>query len=606
MGGGRMTISLRPYQQRAIDAIRSRLAAGVKRILIVGPTGCGKTTIFAYIAEAAFARSKRVLIIAHRRELLKAPLCRFMRAGITPSSVGVILAGVPAGPTKAILGPLEQADDDMIWHCMARRRPDALGQIASIDTIRNRAKPPADIVIRDEAHRALSASDMKVADAYPDAVFLGLTASPVRLDGKSLGTFYEEMITVATYADLSRDGFLVEPRVLTVPAQELPDLARVRLVGGDYDSVELGNACDTPGLTGSVTEHWLRHAGGVPTIGFAVNRQHSMNIVDRFRAAGVSAAHVDALTPTAERDAAFKSLCNGTLKVLMNVGVAEEGIDLPPCACVIMARPSASLRVFLQQAGRGSRPYPGKSTYLILDHAGNVITHGWPSRINFLPEVLHNPRSKSSVSAAPAKTCPQCFACVPASCPVCPECSWEFVAKPRGEIEEQEGHLVEVCAPSESDLRNSWSAIVAQCLAGGYAPGWCLARWSEQYPGTRPPAGCVPPSAEDCAKVKNERALVLDEYLAKALVHGYRAGWIKNSFRARTGHWPTNDMFMKCRSIEVVRGLLAGLGAVLRLGRGAVEMRAEQMAPTAKPVPEQPKPHPVANDTELVEYDLGA
>lgn len=560
-----MTISLRPYQAKAKDQARARLACGIRRLLVCAPTGAGKTVLFASIVLSAVAKGSRVLILAHRRELLKQPFCKFIRAGLDPNLVGVVLAGVEAGPSKAILGPIDDADDNTLWRCFARRRSNAPVQIASIDSIRNRAKPPAYLIIIDEAHRTLAAGYLRLADEYPDAVFIGLTATPLRADNKPLGQFFEDMVIVATYRELVAEGFLVEPRVYTVPAAELPDLTRVRIKGGDYDAEQLSHVCDQKGLVGSITDHWKRHGNNAPTFCFGVNVEHSKHIVEQFAQAGIAAAHVDGSTPSSERDEAIASLKAGRIKVLCNVDVATEGIDVPCVKTVILARPTKSLRVFLQQVGRGSRPDKSGLPFVILDHAGAVIEHGLPHMVEFLPEILHNTKNKSGLKSAPARSCPSCWAVVSASCKACPDCGHEFASAPRGGPEEHEGELVEVCAPTDTDLRSAWEKIREECVDKGYQPGWLSVRWNELFPGTNPPAGCDAPNAEECSQRKSERVEILDEYVAKALTKGYTIGWVRSSFRGRTGQFPSNEMLHRCKSVETVRAWLTGLGAVLKM-----------------------------------------
>jgi DNA repair protein RadD len=613
-----VSLILRAYQARAFHEARRRIAAGCKRLLVCSPTGSGKTVLFAAIVMAAVAKRSHVLVLCPKRELVRQAWQKFVRAGLDPAIIGVIMAGVQAGPTKAILGGIESADDDMLWACMARRRPCAQVQIASIDSLRNRAKPKADLLIIDECHKVLAASHLKIAEEFPEAVHVGVTATPIRADGRALGSFFSEMIVVADYSELVASGHLVEPRCFTVPAEELPDLSRVRIKGSDFDPSELDNACNTPGLVGDAVAHWQRHGNNAPTFVFAVSIDHSKRLRDRFLEAGIPAAHIDGTTPIGERDGALRALREGTVKVLTNVDVLTEGVDLIAVKTIVLCRPTRSLRVFLQQVGRGSRPDPSGLPFTILDHCGSCLAFGLPHMITFVPEILNASKQKSGVTSAPARGCPQCFAVLPASMAVCPECGWEFVAVPREQIEETDGTLVEVVAPTVEQLVASWAKLAEDCTQKGYAPGWCYSEWSRLYPGTKPPAGCVPPSQEACAAVKNERAEILNGYLQQSIDRGMKVGWAKSSFKARTGQWPSLELCQRTQVADVIRGWLAGFAALMavaaRVSVRRVDAEAavaeqtvvEQTVERSKPVAVVPvKVAPVtvaANDVELVDY----
>ena len=257
------TVTLRPYQLRAVDEVRELVTSrGVRRILIVAPTGAGKTSIAGFMMHRAVSNGRRVLFLAHRKELIDQAYSRLLSMGLAANDVGVIMASDP------------------------RRRPAAAVQVASVDTLRNRRKPAADIVFRDEAHRSLSKTDRDIAACFPEALHLGLTATPYRADGRGLGDAYDELVVVATPKELIAQGFLVEPRVLTVPPSALPDLSAVKTARGDYDSKGLADAVDKLPLVGNIVEHWLKHAEDRQTVAFAVNVEHSQHIVERFVAAG--------------------------------------------------------------------------------------------------------------------------------------------------------------------------------------------------------------------------------------------------------------------------------------------------------------------------------
>ena len=240
-------VRLRPYQQDAVREIRSRVAAGVRHLIVVAPTGSGKTTIAAHIIAKAAERGSRVLFMAHRRELISQAYNRLIQLGVPEKQLGILM-----GRDR-------------------RYRPGSPVQVASVDTLRNRAKPLADIVFVDECHRSTAKTYRDIAAYYPDAIHLGPTATPFRANGEGLDDAYNDLLLVASPRQLIDEGHLVEPRVFTVPTESLPDLSAVRMKRGDYDQRALAEAVDSKMLVGNLVEHWMRHTEGVRTVAFAVS-----------------------------------------------------------------------------------------------------------------------------------------------------------------------------------------------------------------------------------------------------------------------------------------------------------------------------------------------
>jgi superfamily II DNA or RNA helicase len=445
---------LRPYQAEAIARIHTRLREGIRRLLLVLATGGGKTVIAAHLVLGAVAEGKRVLFLAHRRELIHQAYAKFRAQGLSDRQVGVLMA------------------------TDSRRRPGAPVQVASVDTLRRRAPPLADVVFVDEAHRSLAATYRGIAELYPNAVHLGLTATPYRRDGGGLGDAYDELVVVATVRQLIADGFLVEPRVFTVPRDTGPDVSGVRTKGGDYEEGALARAVDRPGLVGNIVHHWQELAEGLRTVVFAVSIAHSKHIVQSFREAGVAAAHLDGATPTDERDRILAALERGELRVVSSCGILSEGWDQPAVKCAVLARPTRSTGLYLQQVGRILRPWNGVRA-IILDHAGSVHAHGLPQddRVFSLDPRQH------IAQAAPVRACPVCSAMVPLSTRVCPECDAVLI---EGNFmpEEAEGQLVEIS--QDKHERAEWDRFCALALERGYQPGWVYHRWKEKF-GKEPP-----------------------------------------------------------------------------------------------------------------------
>lgn len=461
--GRRAPVRLRTYQQEAIEQLEARVRAGVRRVVIVAPTGSGKTTIAGEIIARAVEDGSRVLFVAHRRELIFQAYNRLIQFGIPERQVGVLM-----GQDR-------------------RRRPGAHVQVASIDTLRNRAKPRADIVFVDECHRVISRSYQDVSAHYPDALHLGLTATPMRANGDGLGDAYDELLVVTSPRKLMDQGYLVEPRVFTVPRSQLPDLSGVRTRRGDYETRALAEAVDQKGLVGNLVEHWMRHAQGVPTVAFAVSVAHSQNIAEQFRAAGVAAEHLDGTTPTAERDALLKRLESGETTLVSNCGVLCEGWDQPAVKCAILARPTKSLGLYLQQAGRILRLYNDQRA-VILDHGGCVIQHGLPQDERTFNLNKAKKRAKGEVRV---RTCPECCAVLSLNTRVCPECDKVLITQ-SDVPSHRDGTLVEVRSGDEAlsgdRKRRELERLHAIAASRGYKPGWVYHRYRDKFGEAPPPS----------------------------------------------------------------------------------------------------------------------
>lgn len=382
----------RNYQVTAIENSRNAIRRGIKRILIQASTGAGKTHIASRIIESAIAKGNRVLFVAHRKEIISQSAKKLESMGIHH---GIIMAGVK--PTASNV------------------------QVASVQTLNNREKPDANIIFFDEAHLSVSASFMSLVEHYSDAIIIGLTATPTRLDGRGLGEIYHEMVQVVPMRELIDAGFLVKPRVF---APFTPDMKSIAIKRGDYDNVAVAETMDKSAVTGDIVKYWQSHAQGRKTIAFASSVEHSKHIVEAFNNAGIAAKHLDGTTPSAERDAVLSEWARGEFDVLSNMGLFVEGLDVPAVSCVILARPTKSLSVYMQAVGRGMRPAEGKNDLIILDHSGCTYEHGTVDMPRDWSLEAKKKKKRDGEKAPAVKVCKQCFAAFTGTT-VCPECGHE-------------------------------------------------------------------------------------------------------------------------------------------------------------------------------------
>lgn len=418
---------LRGYQSDGLAEIRGHLLAGVRAVLWQMPTGAGKTASTAHMLGNAAKRGKRAWFLCHRRELIL-QTHRAFKAGGVPH--GIIAAGFD----------------------LAMRRPIQICSVQTVARRLDRLEEP-DLIIFDEAHHVAAGTWSAIARRYPNAVHIGLSATPERLDGQGLSPFFQRMVTGPSVADLIAQGWLVPYRMF---APSTPDLSAVHTRMGDFVQREVAQVMDKPRVVGDAVEHYRRHAMGRRAVVFAVSIEASHRIVAAFNAAGIAAEHVDGETPSDQRDAAIARFQRAETRVLSNVDLFGEGFDLPAIEAVILLRPTQSLAMYLQQVGRGLRPAPGKADVVILDHAGNCQRHGLPddAREWSLDGGMVRKKAERDPDDAPIRQCLPykgvdgrmvggCYAISPAFMPKCRECGVPFAVKQR-KVEEVAGNLEEV------------------------------------------------------------------------------------------------------------------------------------------------------------------
>lgn len=409
-----MKYQLRPYQEQAIERLRGSYRNHNQRVVLVSPTGSGKTIIASDIVERATIKNGgRVLFIAHRKEI------------IDQTSNKLTEIGVPHG--------VMMGDD-------GRKDPDAPVQVASIQTLIRRELPPTDFIIVDECHLSLAVSYQKVLAHYENTPVLGLTATPWRTDGRGLGRIFEDMVMVSQVKELVQGGYLLAPEIY---APYRPDLSKVKIRAGDYVEADLSSTMDKNHLIGSIINHWGKYARGMCTVVFACSRPHSQHIVDNFLSAGVAAAHLDHKTPRDERNKILELLASGKLQVVSNVGILTEGWDLPQLQCIVMARPTMSETLYLQMVGRVMRTTEGKDKALLLDHAGCFFRHNSPIvDRDYSLDDRYIKREGKKLGTNRIKICPDCYRICTFNATMCKTCDYEF--KDRKVLIEDPGHLYKI------------------------------------------------------------------------------------------------------------------------------------------------------------------
>jgi superfamily II DNA or RNA helicase len=486
--------TLRPYQVEVTADFNRAVENGQRRVLLVAPTASGKTVIGAAIIKQFVNRQQSVLVLAHRREIIEQTSKKLTANGIKH---GIIQAGASPRPLERV-------------------------QVASIQTLWVRAMrsdamqlPPADLLVVDECHHAPAQTYQKIIDAYPDAVLLGLTATPCRGDGRGLGGIFEVMIQCPQVAALVEQKFLVKTRVY---APTEPDLRGVRTQAGDYVETQLAERMDKPKLVGDIVTHWHKYGERRKTVSFAVSVAHSIHIRDEFIRSGVRAAHIDGGTPLSEREQILAQLGSGELELISNCMVLTEGWDMPEVGCCILARPTKKMGLYRQMIGRVLRPAPGKTDAIVLDHAGAVYAHGFAEdyvQWTLDPERRAASPAHSSRCESPSSRlleCSQCSAIRVGGQP-CMVCGF-LPKRPAQYLRVQDGELGLVTSsgrvqssPADPATRARWHAMLtAICIERDRKPGWIAHKYREKF-GTWPAWGVtvepITPSPEVRAWVRS-------------------------------------------------------------------------------------------------------
>jgi len=453
--------SLRPYQQQAVADVRQAFAQGYKAPLLVLPTGGGKTIIFAHIAANVASKGKRALILVHRVELLRQTADKLRDSG---AGIGLINPNY----TPNLWAPV---------------------QVASVQTLVRRTNwniPGFDLIVTDECHHVVSSTYRAILARFPNAYNLGVTATPVRGDGLGLGQnvggVYDLLLQGPQVHELIQMEYLVRP-VIYAPKQKL-DLSGVHTVAGDWNKKEVEYRVDKPQIIGDAVDHYRRICSGAPAVAFCVSVRHAHHVCEQFKAAGYRAAVADGSMADEDRVRILGGLATGAVQVLCSCDLISEGTDIPAITAAILLRPTQSMGLYLQQVGRALRPSPGKKNAIILDHVGNVITHGLPDEPREWTldgEQKKKRQAKEKEEKENVRQCPECY-CVHHLAPQCPECGFEYPNDGRGDPEQTDGVLTEMTEAHRQLLRKSKNQEVARARSmddllriekeRGYKPGW--------------------------------------------------------------------------------------------------------------------------------------
>jgi superfamily II DNA or RNA helicase len=440
---------LREYQELLIDGARIEFQNGNHRTCIVAPCGAGKTVIMAWMSAQAKLKGNNVLFAVHRQELIDQSSETFQALGV---SHGIIAAGYPMNVSEKI-------------------------QIASIQSVirrTNKINAPQ-VIILDEAHHATAGTWRKLLAFYPEAYVIGLTATPARMGGQGLGDIFKSLIMGPSVKELISWGNLSPYRYYSPPVAI--DFSDLQVKYGDYVQSEVALCMDKSEIIGDLIAQYKKLAPGARAVCYCVSIEHSQHTADMFRLAGIPALHIDGETKDIVRKAAINDFKLGKIKILCNVDLISEGFDVPAMEAVILARPTQSLTLYIQQAMRAMRPDKSNPNKVatIIDHVGNVYRHGLPDEDREWS--LERKKKKTVSREVSMKICPKCYYAHTPS-PACPGCGHVYQVAEKAEPEEKAGELTEILEIQKKEKKmevgRARNVVTLEQIAmqRGYSPRW--------------------------------------------------------------------------------------------------------------------------------------
>ena len=415
----------------------------------------GKTVVMAEIARRTTKNNNRVMFLIHRKEVLDQAVKTFNEQGVNPS---LLTAGMVQTLT---------------------RRVDKL------------AVP--NVILVDEAHHALAKSYQRILSKFPKAIVLLFTATPHRTGRMQLDQIADDIIVGQSIHELTDKGFLAPFRYFQPPSDFDSKLLK-RSSTGDFTNESMQQAMSTK-IFGHIVKQYKRIADGMQAVVYTYSIDSAVEIARKFNSEGISAIEVDGTTSKEKRALAVRKFREQEIKILVNVNLFTEGVDLPNVDCVIMARPTASLALYLQFSMRCLNPREGK-TAIIIDHANNFKTFGYPDDDRDWKQAIKTGKQKRKSllkdSGLSIVTCDYCFAVVKASevkdgkCPICGKPIKVHEAKPVSDVD-----LVEATKSRKQLVKkilhdnvyqnvinkkigelHTMAELQAYAKIHGYKPGW--------------------------------------------------------------------------------------------------------------------------------------
>ncbi len=475
-------MNLRPYQVNLINEIRKNI--NYNSICIQSPCGSGKSVIQGMIAKNATMKKNRVLFLVHRKELCNQIEQTFILCNVD------------------------------FHYC----------SVKMVQTVcRNIEKEPEpNIIITDENHHCLAMSYIKIYQAFPNAIKLGFTATPIRLGGKGLGSMYKVLIKGPDIDWLIQNKYLAPFKLFSKQIVNTDDL---HIENGDYKKDEVNELMEKTFIYGQTIKNYTELAKGKKTIVYCSSIKSSIDTVEEFNNNGFTAAHLDAKTHKKEREEIVNKFRNNEIQILSNVDLFGEGFDVPDCECVILLRPTKSLSLYIQQSMRSMR-YKENKTAIIIDHVGNCFEHGLPNHKHQW-SLKDWPKRKKAEKEEKIKQCPECFAVFEPGINTCPYCGYEFVTKKKPEKKVKDIILEEITQTDILKMKpysyykkiTTLKELITFSEIKNYKPGFLIYKLDE---------------------LKDQLEITFDDLVYIQKKYKYKFAWVIHRARAYKVHIPEN------------------------------------------------------------------
>ena len=465
----------RDYQAKGIQLVREAIAQGFKKILFFLATGGGKSIIFLNICAGLHRNNKKICFVVRRKQLVIQARKHFLRAGI---------------------------DSSIMLNTQKGFDPNKNFQICSIDTVSRRDTEflnNYDYVIIDECHDTVSPTYKDFLSSFSEkTIFIGLTATPFPV-GKRVHSFFECVVKPIEVHELRDREFLTDADIYIPTDIDLSEIKND--ASGDYSKTELSKKMQDMSIVGDVVENYKKYGENKPAICFCVDKNHSILMAEMFNNQGIPAIHCDESTKQEERDNAIESLRSGNIKVLCNVNIFSTGVDIPEAEIGLMARPTKSEILYIQQIGRLLRPYRKcgkcKSQYdnspacpvcgfdrpsyikqkaKIIDFGNNTARHGLPFDVRFA-YIKEDDKERFKKHKNLIKTCTNCFMVYDAHLPCCPHCSGSGTRERY--YKTKSGDLV--LFDEYETIKKTFSQLCRMELERRMRPNWKFFKLYDQY-----------------------------------------------------------------------------------------------------------------------------
>lgn len=435
-------MELRNYQEHLVNKIKIEIIKGKHAICCVLGCGGGKSVIQGTIAANANTKGNRVLFLVHRKEL-----CEQIRDTFTACGVNWDLTDVGMVQT-------------FTRHITDIKKPD--------------------IIITDECHLSTAKTYTRIYDAFPEALKLGFTATPCRLNEGGLGNVYDTLVEGVSTRWLIDNGHLADYRHYSLP---LADTSGLHVRAGEFRQEEIIELMERKDIYGKTVETWKRIAEGKKTIVYCSSVESSKETAELFNENGIAAAHLDGGTGAEDRAETMRQFRAGKITVLCNCELFSVGLDVPDCECVVLLRPTQSLTLYIQQAMRCMRSdknNPDK-VGIIIDHVGNIFRHGF---VDDNRNWSLDAKKRKSDNVVKIKECPSCYAVYSAEKPRCPNCGFECLIvkqttdkKKTVEVDLREVKRIsdiKALSYNEYSKCNTWDELAEFQKARGYKIQWTV------------------------------------------------------------------------------------------------------------------------------------